>query len=616
MAYSVEQRTQEIGIRLALGAQAAQVKNMVVLQGMRLAVVGVVVGRRRAFGLARLIAAFLFGVTARDPLVFVGVPLLLATVALLAVWLPARRASRWTRSSPCGTNSADALSGCALPSYATRTMSRHHPAFPCCHCAQHPRPAVEAPLVDPFTANRRRFLASIGGVAAGCAVLGAWRPAAAAPARAWAPERRPLERRTLVVQPALTYEIPQRREATSWRNWGGIQTEDAAQKERQWIEGQLSQLEAQAGFPLEFRPVALVKDIAQAEAVARGDFDVMLIYGAGGWVNLLETLTVPGKWNVMFLRHDPGPAYLWYEIVSPRFLRKTVDEYGQPGWSPADVVVDRHDELLWRLRSLSGLKNTLGKRIVCVGGAAGWGDGGEQAPARTRETWKMEMVDYPYTDLGPRIKAARQKGDLAAYAQEGARRLLKEDGVSLHTGRDFVNNAFVLTEVFKDVMDEADADAITINSCMGTIMPMSETTACLPLSLLNDDGYLAFCESDFVVIPSGILLHYISGLPVFLNDPTYPHDDIVTLAHCTAPRKMDGRRAERTKILTHFESDYGAAPKVEMKIGQVCTNLVPDFGNRKWVGFEGTIVANPFLDICRSQIDVRIHGESDLVMDR
>ena len=76
---------------------------------------------------------------------------------------------------------------------------------------------------------------------------------------------------------------------------------------------------------------------------------------------------------------------------------------------------------------------------------------------------------------------------------------------------------------------------------MGTIMPMAETTACLPLSTLNDDGYLAFCESDFVVIPSGMLLANISGKPMFLNDPTYPHDGIITLAHCTGPRKMDGK---------------------------------------------------------------------------
>ncbi len=94
MAYSVEQRTQEIGIRLALGAQASQVKNMVVRQGMILAIIGVVIGLAGAFGLSRLMATFLFGVGARDPLVFVAVPAVLTFIALIACWLPARRASR------------------------------------------------------------------------------------------------------------------------------------------------------------------------------------------------------------------------------------------------------------------------------------------------------------------------------------------------------------------------------------------------------------------------------------------------------------------------------------------------------------------------------------------
>jgi len=94
MAYSVEQRTQEIGIRLALGAQGTSVQKMVVVQGMVLAAVGIVVGVGVAFGLARFIATFLFGVTARDPVVFGGVPMLLAVVAFLAVFFPARRASQ------------------------------------------------------------------------------------------------------------------------------------------------------------------------------------------------------------------------------------------------------------------------------------------------------------------------------------------------------------------------------------------------------------------------------------------------------------------------------------------------------------------------------------------
>ena len=493
-------------------------------------------------------------------------------------------------------------------------MNHHHHFNSCCSCPQHRTPiAKEPPAINPFSVNRRDFLAGASALTIGGLMLASSKTAKGAE---YAPQRRPIVRQSIKVQPVLTYEIPQRREATSWRSWGGIQKEEEALAEKTWITGELEKLKKQADFPVEFQPVALVKNDQQATAAAKSDFDVMLIYGAGGGGNLLDILTVPGKSNLMFLRHSPGPAYLWYEIVSPRFLRKTVDEFGQPGWTPQDVVVDEHAELLWRLRALSGLKNTLGKRMVCIGGASGWGQGGQKAPTIAKELWKMDLVDYPYKDLAPRIKAARANEALVNDCKDKAARFLKESGISLHTTRQFVENAFVLTEVFKDVMDELKTEAMTINSCMGTIMPMSETTACLPLSLLNDANYQAYCESDFVVIPSGVLLHAISGLPVFLNDPTYPHANVVTLAHCTAPRKMDGQNCEPAKILTHFESDYGAAPKVEMKIGQVCTNLVPDFASKKWIGFTGTVAANPFLDICRSQIDMRIQGDSDLLMER
>ncbi len=94
MAYSVQQRTQEIGIRLALGAGSADVRRMVVWQGMQLAAVGVVVGVGAAIGLTRLMSTFLFGVKERDPLVFVTVAVALTAVSFLAVSLPARRATR------------------------------------------------------------------------------------------------------------------------------------------------------------------------------------------------------------------------------------------------------------------------------------------------------------------------------------------------------------------------------------------------------------------------------------------------------------------------------------------------------------------------------------------
>jgi predicted permease len=94
MSYSVEQRTQEIGIRLALGAESHQVRRMIVFQGMMLAVIGVVIGLGSSWGLAKVIESSLYGVTSRDAGVFIGMPLLLTLVALVAAWVPARRASR------------------------------------------------------------------------------------------------------------------------------------------------------------------------------------------------------------------------------------------------------------------------------------------------------------------------------------------------------------------------------------------------------------------------------------------------------------------------------------------------------------------------------------------
>jgi putative ABC transport system permease protein len=93
MAYTVAQRTREIGVRMALGADPTNVRRLVVKQGMRPALFGVAVGLLAAFGASRLIAKLLYGVSAVDPVTFVVVPLFLASVALLATYLPARRAT-------------------------------------------------------------------------------------------------------------------------------------------------------------------------------------------------------------------------------------------------------------------------------------------------------------------------------------------------------------------------------------------------------------------------------------------------------------------------------------------------------------------------------------------
>ena len=482
-------------------------------------------------------------------------------------------------------------------------MHEHEHHSGCCGCS-----------LD--TMGRRSFLAALGSTAVGTAALthGA-ATAAEEKAGAQAKRMKPnLEKRELVVQPALAYHIPSKREQTSWRPWGGLHTEDDVNEEIVHIEAELKALGEKAEFPVRFLPVKRVTNKEQALQARDGEADVMLVYGATAGTGEMEALISPDRHNLIFVRHKSGPVYLWYEIVHPRLLRKMVDEYGQPGLHTSDVVVDEYADVLWRLRALYALKNTVGSRIVCIGGASGWGAGGRGAPKIAAELWKMDLHDVSYEDLGKRIVAARADAARVKQSVADAAAYLAVPGTHLETDRGFVERAFLLTSVFEELMAEADAQAITVNHCMGTIMPISETTACLPLSLINDSGALAFCESDFAVIPSGVLLHHIASTPVFLQDPTYPHHGVVTVAHCTAPRKMDGKNLEETRILTHFESDYGAAPKVNMRIGQVVTMIDPDFQDKRWIGFRGAIADHPFLDICRSQVDVTIEGNCDTLV--
>jgi putative ABC transport system permease protein len=94
VAYSVTERTHEIGVRVALGAQRRDVVAMVLREGMTTTATGTVIGIVAALAVRRVIAGFLFGVGAADPMTFTAIPLLLVLVALAACYVPARRASR------------------------------------------------------------------------------------------------------------------------------------------------------------------------------------------------------------------------------------------------------------------------------------------------------------------------------------------------------------------------------------------------------------------------------------------------------------------------------------------------------------------------------------------
>ncbi|NIS83281.1 MAG: twin-arginine translocation signal domain-containing protein, partial [Anaerolineales bacterium] len=451
-----------------------------------------------------------------------------------------------------------------------------HPA--CCPAAKHPVEFDADRTYRPDGLNRRQFMAATGIATAAGLTLPALVNSTLGDLKKT--RRQQPVFRSLRIQPVFNCEIYQRKPTTSWRWTGAIQSEQQLREEEHRIRRDLEQMASSADFALEIRPLVTVRNVEQAAAVTKKDYDVLIMYAARRTPKVLEAMASPDRWNLIFVRHRSGPLYYMYIGAHTHFLRKTRDEFGQPGMDVHDIVVDDHAELLWRLRAFYGLKNILGKRIVAVGGAGAWGVGGRGAPDRAEQRWKLDIVPVSYSELGERIKKIRQNKTLVNYCHNKAEEYLKQENVVLETSNAFAYRAFILCEVFRDLLDEAQTDAITVKSCMSTIMPISETTACLPLSLLNDDGYMAFCESDFVVIPSGILLRYISGKPVFLCNPSLPHDSMLTVSHCTAPRRMNGKELEPARILTHYESDFGAAPKVEMRKGQEVTVLNPDFAGR------------------------------------
>jgi hypothetical protein len=469
--------------------------------------------------------------------------------------------------------------------------------------------------------DRRQFVALTAGVAGGILSLGTSSPAQPK-SQDWDPNRPPVSTgKALIVQPVLMYRVAQKREATSWKSWGGVQSDDAATAEAQRISKEIGGLSSRSDFPVKILPLVKIKSVSEAAQVHKKDYDAVLVYAATGSGELLRACFARKKDRdtIIFVRHRSGPAYYWYEALSTRYLQTDQTASAQNsyldhgGVHVDDVVVDDYDELLWRLRALYGLKNFIGARIVALGGP--WGKYSPEAPQVARDKFRLNIIDVSYDEITARMERARQDRDLVTTAKRWAEQYLSMPKTTLMTNRTFVVNAFLLYSVFRDLMREHDAPAFTIRGCMSTILPIARTTPCLSLSLINDRGLMAFCESDFVIIPAGILLQYVSGKPVFLHNSTFPHDGMVTCAHCTAPRRLDGARYEPAKIMTHYESEYGAAPKVEMPVGQQVTFIDPEYSTGRWLGFTGIVKDNPFYEICRSQQDVEIQGDWRKLVD-
>ncbi len=471
---------------------------------------------------------------------------------------------------------------------------------PC--CSHEIPPSHEAPSGGPI--SRREFLLGVGAVGAlAASSRGQAAPSSESTSGTGLPAGRPLK-----VKPVLTYEIETPREKTSWRGYGGLQSMADVQAEAKRIEEELKALASRAEFPVEILPLSLVSDEKTARQAAASDCDTLLVYAAGGWQ--VFPLTASSAPAIMFLRHKSGPYYLWHEIAHWRFLRRNGDTIEERNLDVDDIVVDSYDDALWRLRALYGLKNARGTKMLAIGSLAAYSkDGQERGPTHAREVWGYEIEVLPREEFARRLQAARTDGKVMKEVRQAVDRFLAQPDLALRTDRRFVVNSFLAYRVCKELLKETGATNFGFDHCMGRgVIEMLDTPPCLVLSLANDEGYTAYCHTDLTHTVAGVLLRWIAGKPAFVCNSHFPYHGIFTVAHCAAPRRMNGRDFEPTTVMTHFESDYGAATKVHYTKGQPVTVIIPNLRCTKWQGFKGKIVDTPSHPACRSQMDIEVEG--------
>ncbi|MEW6235699.1 MAG: hypothetical protein AB1656_09960 [Candidatus Omnitrophota bacterium] len=417
--------------------------------------------------------------------------------------------------------------------------------------------------------------------------------------------------KSLRVLPVLVYHLEAPKEMASWRSYGDIHTQSDVEAEAKHIAGELKDFAEKAEFPIEVLPVRLISGDAQAKEAAASGADAILIYAASGGSSLYAALAESKAAKVMYIRHKTKPYYLYYEIAHWRFLRRNEDAMAEPNMDAEDIVIDDYGEVLWRMRAIYGLKNAKGTKMLAIGSLAAYSEPAQNiGPQHAKEVWDYEIEIVPREEFAKRIADVRSNEGLMKEIESQTKAFLGRPNLTLQTKREYVFNSILAWHICRELLQEKQAFNFGFDYCMGReVIEMLGTPPCLVLAMANDAGYTAYCHTDLSHTCPGVLLRWIAGKPTFVCNTHFPHDGQLTVAHCAAPMRMNGHSLEPVTIMTHYESDFGAATRVHYPIGQTVTVVIPNLHCSQWQGFRGKIAACPSLAACRSQMDIEFDGD-------
>lgn len=395
-------------------------------------------------------------------------------------------------------------------------------------------------------------------------------------------------------------------EFPNWKRWGFPKKDDIGEEIKS-VESMLSKLKEEVEGKVELvggNVVSSEKDcIKLSEFLSEAD-GLLVFYLIHGPLKCLWAHKIP---LTIFLKYGEN---VWDGHLRTQLAWEDWKKMGQA--QGVDIIIDNFDKLVESVKRMNTIKRIKESKLVSIGPPesmfGSWG-----AMRKVKELFGNEVVLMDYDTVVKRYGEMEETEDVENTVKEffeGA-----EKPVSL--SKQNVVKATRLYMVLKNILQEKGAEAITLNCYEGAIEALGDTSPCLALSKLNDEGYIGACESDFPAMLTMIVLKNIAEKPTFLADVAVSslEKNEILLAHCSSPTKMRGFDLEREHyfLKTQYESDEKAAIQVKMEKGKTVTvaTFSHDFG--KMLITKGEITRSTEFPICRTQVGVKVSDAGEFM---
>lgn len=293
-----------------------------------------------------------------------------------------------------------------------------------------------------------------------------------------------------------------------------------------------------------------------------------------------------------------------------------------PALLEAKPIVDNVNSRSWALFSLSpqdlegkisrivnGIEKAVslkGLRLGLIGGISSWLVYSRVDPWLVKKRLGIEVIEVPLNEVYDAYNRVSER-DITGIADK-----IISQAEKIEIAKSEILNALKLYKALRSIIERLKLDAVTVK-CFDIITSLN-TTACLALAMLNNEGIVAGCEGDIPSVLTMILLNKVSGKPVFMGNPSIINGNEVMIAHCTSPWIT----GEGYVLKSHFETNRGIGISVRYKEGTIVTlaRLSPDLSTLRVV--KGKIKkGEAFSDRhCRTQVIVELESNGIILLDK